>query len=446
MSEVIGRVPPNSLEAEQSILGSMLLSEECALIAVSSVNENDFYTETHRRIFRAMYDLAAVSKPIDLVTVTEKLEQSDKLSIDELTYLSDLTQRVPSVKNLNVYIGIVREKALMRRLLSVCGNIVDDVYSQEMTARELINAAGDMIYKIADEKSGRTLTHIRSAIVESYDQMSKAAKSKDGLMGISTGFPLMDKQLSGLQENQLIIVAGKTGMGKTSFALNIVEHVGIIVDRPVAVFSLEMSRDQLASRLLCGRAMVDSQKTRIGQLTGDDFQKLADAMVPFEASKIYIDDNPNTGPTEIMAKLRRLKHQLGDLGLVVIDYLQLMSLGGKAENRQLEVAQITRALKIMARELACPVMVLSQLRRVGDKRENQPPQLSDLRESGSIEQDADVVIFLHRDDYFTTEGQATGRSRIIIAKQRSGPTGSIEVKWRGEMTKYFEVDYIREEE
>lgn len=239
MSEVIGRVPPNSLEAEQSILGSMLLSEECALIAVSSVNENDFYTETHRRIFRAMYDLAAVSKPIDLVTVTEKLEQSDKLSIDELTYLSDLTQRVPSVKNLNVYIGIVREKALMRRLLSVCGNIVDDVYSQEMTARELINAAGDMIYKIADEKSGRTLTHIRSAIVESYDQMSKAAKSKDGLMGISTGFPLMDKQLSGLQENQLIIVAGKTGMGKTSFALNIVEHVGIIVDRPSPSFHLK---------------------------------------------------------------------------------------------------------------------------------------------------------------------------------------------------------------
>lgn len=446
MPEISGRIPPNSLEAEQSILGSMMLSEECALMAVAEMKESDFYTQTHRRIFTAMYDLAALNRPVDLVTVTERLEQGGKLSIEELSYLSDLTQRVPSVKNLSVYMNIVKEKALMRALLAACGSIADDVYSQEKTAKELINSAGDLIYKLAEEKNGRSLTHIRSAIIESYDQMSRAAKSKDGLMGVSTGFPLMDKQLSGLQENQLIIVAGKTGMGKTSFALNIVEHVGIVVNRPVAIFSLEMSRDQIGSRLMCGRAMVDSQKSRVGQLTDEDYQKLADAMAPFDSSKIYIDDTPNTGPTEILAKLRRFKHQQGDLGLVVIDYLQLMSLGGRVENRQLEIAQITRSLKIMARELACPVMVLSQLRRVGDARANQPPQLSDLRESGSIEQDADVVIFLHRDDYFNTDGEPTGRSRIIIAKQRSGPTGSIEVKWRGEMTKYYEVDYIREED
>ena len=446
MPEIAGRIPPNSLEAEQSILGSMMLSEECALMAVAEMKESDFYTQTHRRIFTAMYDLAALNRPVDLVTVTERLEQGGKLSIEELSYLSDLTQRVPSVKNLSVYMNIVKEKALMRALLAACGSIADDVYSQEKTAKELINSAGDLIYKLAEEKNGRSLTHIRGAIIESYDQMSRAAKSKDGLMGVSIGFPLMDKQLSGLQENQLIIVAGKTGMGKTSFALNIVEHVGIVVNRPVAIFSLEMSRDQIGSRLMCGRAMVDSQKSRVGQLTDEDYQKLADAMAPFDSSKIYIDDTPNTGPTEILAKLRRFKHQQGDLGLVVIDYLQLMSLGGRVENRQLEIAQITRSLKIMARELACPVMVLSQLRRVGDARANQPPQLSDLRESGSIEQDADVVIFLHRDDYFNTDGEPTGRSRIIIAKQRSGPTGSIEVKWRGEMTKYYEVDYIREED
>ena len=447
MAEVIGRVPPNSIEAEQSILGSMLLSEDCALLAVGQISEQDFYTEIHRRIYAAMYDLVALSKPVDLVTVTERLEQQRKLSIDELSYLSDLTQRVPSVKNLPVYINIVKEKALMRQLLTVCGDIIEDVYSQNYSAQELISGAGDAIYKIADKKEGRTLTHIRTAIVESYELMSKAAQSKNGLMGISTGFPLMDKQLSGLQENQLIIIAGKTGMGKTSFALNIVEHVGIVVGRPVAVFSLEMSRDQLASRLLCGRAMIDSQKTRSGELSTEDFENLTEAMIPFDASNIYIDDNSNTSPTEIMAKLRLFKHQQGDLGLVVIDYLQLMTMGGKEDNRQLEVAKMTRALKIMARELSVPVVVLSQLRRVGDKRENQPPQLSDLRESGSIEQDADVVIFLHRDDYFLQDGQeATGRSRIIIAKQRSGPTGSIEVKWRGEMTKYVEVDYIRDEQ
>lgn len=426
----------------------MLLDEDSVILAVEKLTEGDFYTQINKRIWRAMYDLTAIGKPVDFVTVTERMEQEGKLSLEELTYVSDLAQRVPSYKNLPAYIGIVREKSLLRQTLKACAEIADMSYAAEASAKEVLNFAGERIYQIADDKGDRSLEHIRQALVESYDNISKAAKSKDGLMGISTGFPLMDRTLSGLQPTQLIVVAGKTGMGKTSFALNIVEHVGIALRRPVAVFSLEMSRDQLATRLLCGKAQVDSQRARTGMLSEKDFFDLADAMTPLEESQIYIDDTPTIGPTEILAKVRRMKRQLGDVGLVVIDYLQLMTLGSRVESRQLEVSMLTRSLKILARELHIPVIVLSQLRRVGDRRENQPPQLSDLRESGAIEQDADVVLFLHRDDYFNAEGgeEATGRSRIIVAKQRSGPTGSIEVKWLGEMTKYMEVDFIHDEE
>ena len=445
MPEVLKRVPPHSMEAEQSILGSMMLSEGCVLQAVERLQERDFYTESHRRIFRAMVDLTALSKPVDLVTVTERLEQGRTLSVEELTYLSDLTQRVPSTKNLDSYIDIVKEKGQLRRLLDACGEIADLSYKGEESAADILNTAGDLIYKIADERGERSLMHIRQALVESYEMISKAAKSKDGLMGVATGFPIMDKTLSGLQPSQLIVVAGRPGMGKTSFALNIAEHVATREHRPVVIFSLEMSSDQLAMRLLCSGAQVDSQKARIGVLTEKDFYNLADAMVPLEESPIYIDDTPTAGPTEIIAKVRRLRQQIGDLGLIVIDYLQLMSSGRNIENRQQEISTITRTLKIVAKELQVPVLQLSQLSRASEKRENKRPMLSDLRESGAIEQDADVVIFLHREDYYSEDENDKGRASIIIAKQRSGPTRSIDVMWRGEQTKYYEIDTQHEE-
>ena len=238
MPEVLKRVPPHSMEAEQSILGSMMLSEGCVLQAVERLQERDFYTESHRKIFRAMVDLTALSKPVDLVTVTERLEQGRTLSVEELTYLSDLTQRVPSTKNLDSYIDIVKEKGQLRRLLDACGEIADLSYKGEESAADILNTAGDLIYKIADERGERSLMHIRQALVESYEMISKAAKSKDGLMGVATGFPIMDKTLSGLQPSQLIVVAGRPGMGKTSFALNIAEHVATREHRPVVIFSL----------------------------------------------------------------------------------------------------------------------------------------------------------------------------------------------------------------
>lgn len=445
MPEVIRRVPPSSMEAEQSVLGAMLLSENCVLAAVEKLREEDFYVESHRRIWRAMYDLSALSKPVDLVTVTERMEQSAPLSLEELTYLSDLTQAVPSTRNIDVYIGIIKEKSRLRRLIAACAEIADLGYKAEAPAAEVLNIASDLIYKIADEQTERSLVHVRTALMESYELISKAAKSKDGLMGVATGFPLMDKKLSGFQPSQLIVVAGRPGMGKTSFALNIAEHVAVKEGRPVAIFSLEMSRDQLGMRLLCAGAQVDSQNARTGALSEKDFYSLADAMVPLEGAPIYIDDTAIIGPTEMMAKLRRLRQQVGDIGLVVIDYLQLMDTGRRSENRQQEISQITRSLKVAAKELQVPIMLLSQLSRATEKRENKRPMLSDLRESGAIEQDADVVLFLHREDYYSDDEQHKGDASIIIAKQRSGPTGTINVMWKGEQTKYLEVDFREDE-
>ncbi len=445
MPEVIRRVPPSSMEAEQSVLGAMLLSENCVLAAVEKLREEDFYVESHRRIWRAMYDLSALSKPVDLVTVTERMEQGAPLSLEELTYLSDLTQAVPSTRNIDVYIGIIKEKSRLRRLINACAEIADLSYKAEAPAAEVLNIASDLVYKIADEQTERSLVHVRTALMESYELISKAAKSKDGLMGVATGFPLMDKKLSGFQPSQLIVVAGRPGMGKTSFALNIAEHVAVKEGRPVAIFSLEMSRDQLGMRLLCAGAQVDSQNARTGALSEKDFYSLADAMVPLEGAPIYIDDTAIIGPTEMMAKLRRLRQQVGDIGLVVIDYLQLMDTGRRSENRQQEISQITRSLKVAAKELGVPIMLLSQLSRATEKRENKRPMLSDLRESGAIEQDADVVLFLHREDYYSEDEQHKGDASIIIAKQRSGPTGTINVMWKGEQTKYLEVDFREDE-
>jgi replicative DNA helicase len=433
------------MEAEQSVLGAMLLSENCVLAAVEKLREEDFYVESHRRIWRAMYDLSALSKPVDLVTVTERMEQGAPLSLEELTYLSDLTQAVPSTRNIDVYIGIIKEKSRLRRLINACAEIADLSYKAEAPAAEVLNIASDLVYKIADEQTERSLVHVRTALMESYELISKAAKSKDGLMGVATGFPLMDKKLSGFQPSQLIVVAGRPGMGKTSFALNIAEHVAVKEGRPVAIFSLEMSRDQLGMRLLCAGAQVDSQNARTGALSEKDFYSLADAMVPLEGAPIYIDDTAIIGPTEMMAKLRRLRQQVGDIGLVVIDYLQLMDTGRRSENRQQEISQITRSLKVAAKELQVPIMLLSQLSRATEKRENKRPMLSDLRESGAIEQDADVVLFLHREDYYSDDEQHKGDASIIIAKQRSGPTGTINVMWKGEQTKYLEVDFREDE-
>ena len=442
MAEV-SRIPPSSPEAEKSILGSMLLSERCVCDALGALSAEDFFQQGHRDIFNSMQNLFAAGVSVDIVTVTQKLEQMGKMQLGGVEYLSDLTQMVPSVANLQHYMDIVQQKSILRRLIDVGLEISDECYRESLQAEEIVGRAGDAIYKIAMHSSKSSLIHIKEALEETYLKISAAMESKDGLMGVPTGFPRLDRTLSGLQGGQLIVVAGRPGMGKTSFALNMVEYLAMVKKVPCLVFSLEMAADQLASRLLCSEAKVDSQNIRSGNVSEQDIHKLASAIKVLKTAPVYIDDSSVISATEMLAKAQRLK-KTEALGLIVIDYLQLMSGSGRAENRQQEISQLTRTLKVMSKELNLPIILLSQLSRAMEKRDkgSRRPMLSDLRESGAIEQDADVVLFLHREDYYGDEStpENIGRAEIIIAKQRNGPTGSIPVKWNGEYTKYEEVD------
>lgn len=443
------RVPPNSFDAEQRILGSMLLNVKCVDEALVGLRADDFYHPQHRDIFAAMEVLMEIGIPVDLVTVAEKLEQQGKMHIGGIEYLTRLTDSVISTANLGQYIRMVRDKSTLRSTIDATMRISDDCFKGEDDADVIVGRAGDEIYKIAMKGAHSDVVHIKEAMQESFVHIGEAMKSKDGMLGIPTGFPLMDRMLSGLQGTQLVVVAGRPGMGKTSFALNMVEHIGGVKQIPCLVFSLEMSADQLATRLMCSEARIDSQKTRMGTMGQEEITRLADAMKRLSAAPIYIDDSASITVTEMLAKAHRMKRTKG-LGLIAIDYLQLMQGSGRAESRQQEVAQMTRSLKIMAKDLNIPIILLSQLSRASEKRDKKSryPMLSDLRESGAIEQDADVVIFLQREDYYEEDRTPDniGKARIMIAKQRNGPTGNIQVAWRGEFTKYEEIDYIHEEE
>ncbi|MDL2236748.1 replicative DNA helicase [Christensenellaceae bacterium OttesenSCG-928-K19] len=443
------RMPPSSMDAEQSILGSMLLNAKCVDEALVFLRPEDFHYPKHRDIFAAMVHLMETGVPVDIVTVAERLEQEGKMHIGGIEYLTELTDVVPSVANIGHYIKIVEEKSTLRKLIDTSMNIADDCYKGEDDADIIVGRAGDQIYQIAVKDARNDVKPIRQALQEGYLHISEAAKSKDGLMGLPTGFGLMDKMLSGLQGTQLIVIAGRPGMGKTSFALNIVEHIARVKEVPSLIFSLEMSADQLATRLMCSEAKVDSQVIRTGRMGTEEIKKLAEAMKLLSAAPIFIDDSPTITVTEMLAKAHRLKRTEG-LGLIAIDYLQLMQGTGRSENRQQEVSNMTRSLKIMAKELNVPILLLSQLSRASEKRDKKAryPMLSDLRESGAIEQDADVVIFLQREDYYPEDKspETEGKARIMIAKQRNGPTGNIQVQWQGEFTKYVEIDYIHDDQ
>ncbi len=442
------KVPPQNLDAEKSILASMMLNEECVYTAQEMLKASDFYNPLHQEIFNAMEELTSGGIAVDYVTLSARLEQTGKVREGTLEYLANLTLDLPSYANLEHYINIVYEKSELRKLINASIKISDDCYFSEDDADTILGRAGDEIYKIAVNDSKSTVIHIKKALQESYIKISEAMQAKEGIMGLPTGFPLMDKQLSGLQGTQLIVIAGRPGMGKTSFAMNIVEHVVMAKNVPALVFSLEMSYDQLATRLLCAHARVDSQNIRQGKLTAKDFTQLAESVKMLSSAPLYIDDSATINVTQMLAKAHRLKKQHG-LGLIAIDYLQLMQGSSRHENRVQEIAQITRALKIMAKELDIPILLLSQLSRASESKDNKYPKLSHLRESGTIEQDADVVIFLQREDYYNAEENEVenkGKARIIIAKQRNGPTGSIQVQWHGEYTKYVELAFIRDDE
>jgi replicative DNA helicase len=415
----------------------MFLDSRAVFTAIERLHASDFYARRHQQIFEAMCELCETGSPIDTVTVVDRLDRKGLLNgTDDTIYIADLSGSVPSASSVGYYIDIVEQKSVLRGLIAAGQMIIQDATSSEEEVADIVNRAGDLIYKIAVKRERDSLTHIKQALLEGYTSISESMNSKTGIIGIPTGFKQLDKMLSGLQKSQLIVVAGRPGMGKTSFAINLAQHAAVELSVPVAIFSLEMSREQLAMRMMCSEALVDSQKTRVGGLTASDYDRLADAVDVLAKAPIYIDDSPTITVMEMLAKARRLKKEK-DLGLVVIDYLQLMSGKDRRENRQQEISSMTRSLKIMAKEVGVPVILLSQLSRASEKRDSKRPLLSDLRESGSIEQDADVVIFLHRESYYNKE--ADNVSQIIIAKQRSGPTGEVNVGWRGDQTRFAEL-------
>jgi replicative DNA helicase len=433
---VLSRTPPNNIEAEQSVLGCMILDNEVIAKVLETIHTDDFYREDHREIFSALLDLFDKGLPTDAIALSDKLLSRGTLDkIGGLEYLNTLSNIVPSITSVGYYMTIVEEKSVLRKLIKAASEIVDMGYEASEDVTFILDRAEQGIFEIAKEKSKSGVLHIKDVLMDTINRLEELYKQDGYLTGIPTGFSDIDRKLSGLQNSDLILIAARPAMGKTSLALNIAQYAAVHANVPVAVFSLEMSKEQLVNRMLSSEVMVDSQKMRTGAMDAEDWEKLGRAMGPISDAPIYIDDTAGINVMEIRAKARRLKLER-NLGLVIIDYLQLMQGTKRTENRQQEISEISRSLKIMAKEINVPVIALSQLSRGPESRSDHRPMLSDLRESGAIEQDADIVMFLYRDDYYNEESEKQNIAEVIVAKHRNGSTGTIELRWFGEYTKF----------
>jgi replicative DNA helicase len=427
----LGRVPPNDLQAEESLLGAMMLSTEAIAAAAGIVTSADFYKPAHGHIYDAIHALYGSGQPADPVTVADELRRAGLLeNIGGPAVLSGVMASTPATTNAGRYARIVEEYALLRRLIGVAGEIAEIGYGVPEDVPKALDLAESMVYRVNERRVTDTTAPIGELLSLNLDRLEQLYERGESITGVPTGYTDLDELLSGMQPSNLIVVGARPAMGKTSFALGIASHAALKANRPVLFFSLEMSNTELSQRLLCAEARVDSSRARTGKLGPDDWTKISQAMGRLGQAPIWIDDNPNLTIMEIRAKARRLRSQVGDLGVVVIDYLQLMTGRGSAENRQVEVAEMSRGLKILARELDCPVIALSQLSRGLEMRADKRPMLADLRESGSIEQDADVVIFLYRDEVYHPDSQDRGQAEIIVSKHRSGPTGIVRLAFR----------------
>lgn len=433
------RIPPQNIDAEQAVLGALFIDHEALAKVARVLRPDDFYLDAHRMIYEAILALDEAGQPVDLLTVTNYLREKKLLDrVGGATYVASLANLVPTAANVEHYARMVEEKAILRSLIEVAERIAGLGYEGTYHVDRLMDEAEKMILELTARKSAGVLASIREILEEIFRYIEERYKNRGKISGVATGFYDLDRLLCGLQPGDLIIIAGRPAMGKTSLGLTIAHQVALQHQIPVAIFSLEMSRVQLVQRMLCAEAMVDQQKVRSGYLTEEDWVRLTKAATRLAKAPLYIDDTPVLSPRELRAKARRLQQEVG-LGLIVIDYLQLMQANRRAENRQQEIAEISRSLKSIAKDLNVPVLALAQLSRQVEQRADKKPIMADLRESGALEQDADVVMFIYRDEYYRPETEKRGIAEIIVAKQRNGPTGLVELAFIKEFTRFMNL-------
>lgn len=437
----LGKIPPNDVEAEQAVIGSMLTDRDAVISAIEVLKEEDFYREDNKTIYEAILNLYNRSEPIDIITLKAELTSMGMFDkIGGLEYIVGLPEKVPTTANVEKYISIVKEKSELRRLIKAANEIIEQGYDPTENIDDIMNSAEKKIFNIMQDKDQKSYSPIKDVLIDAFTELEQLYNQKQHITGVPTGFIDLDYKTAGLHNSDLILIAARPAMGKSAFALNIATNAALKAKVPAVLFSLEMSKEQMVNRILCSEAMVDSNKVRTGKLDDDDWVKLAEAIGPLSEAEIYIDDTPGISVMEIRAKCRKLKLEK-NIGLVIIDYLQLVQGSNKRNgSREQEISEISRSLKILAKEIGVPVIALSQLSRAVEQRPDHKPMLSDLRESGAIEQDADLVMFLYRDDYYNPESEKKDIAEVIIAKHRGGSLGTAELLWLGSYTKFVNLE------
>ena len=439
MDTPIMRSLPQSIEAEQSVIGSMIIDKNAIVKASERLKEDDFYRDGHKVIFKAILEMCKDDMAVDLLTLLEYVKSTDQLErAGGVTYITEVSSSVPTTANLSSYIKIVEDKSLLRKLIKSSTAIIEDCYNKQGEVSNVLDQAEKKIFDIAENKTSNDFEPLSDVLERGFLEIERLFNNKGDITGIGSGFVDLDSKTSGFQKGDMVLIAARPSMGKTTFALNIAEHAALREGKSVVIFSLEMSKEQLAYKLLCSEANVDLLKLRTGALEDEDWENIARATGPLSKAKIYIDDTAGVSIMEMRSKCRRLKIEYG-IDLILIDYLQLMS-GSNPDNRQQEVSEISRSIKALAKEMECPVIALSQLSRAPEQRADHRPMLSDLRESGSIEQDADLVMFLYRDEYYNKETDDKNIAECIVAKQRNGPVGTVKLAFLGQLSKFANLE------
>ena len=442
---VLKRILPHSVEAEQSVIGSMIMDREAIVVASELIAGEDFYNKQYGILFETMVELNEEGSPVDLVTLQNRLKEKDvPPEVSSLEFVRDLITAVPTSANIKYYANIVAEKSTLRKLIRLNEEIANTCYAGKENLEYILEDTEKRVFQLVQKRNTGDFVPIRQVVMNAMDKIETAAKNKGSVTGIPTGFTDLDYRTAGMQPSDLVLIAARPSMGKTAFVLNIAQHVAFKKNKTVAIFSLEMSKEQLVNRMFSLESSVDAQKLRTGQLNDQEWERLIESAGVIGRSNLIIDDTPGISISELRSKCRKFKLE-HDLSMIIIDYLQLMSGSGRSDSRQQEISDISRSLKSVARELSVPVLALSQLSRAVEQRPDHRPMLSDLRESGAIEQDADVVMFIYRDDYYNHDTDKKGVSEIIIAKQRNGPIGTIELAWLPEYTKFANLEHSRQD-